>query len=447
MFESRVHARCRPSVATKLAAIAGALGAAAGAIASPPTFRGGEVPFAWPLAQTLAQAPAPVYASQFGSALAASADLVVVGAPHDLVAGIDAGAAYVYRRSNGSWQLETVLSSASPQHGGLFGFAVSVAATPDREVIAVGEPFRDDGANLDAGSLTVYERSGGTWQERSTMSGGSDYVALGYSVATDGTALLAGAPYSNAFYGATATLRRDDAGPSWAFDHESRPDPADEMAGYYGLSVAVAGPHGLTGAMAATLAGDSVGAAEISNLFADGPLTQRIVLHAPLPAEADEFGRSVAASGTLFAVGASSADESAQVANSGAVFVYRLEGQAAVFEKRHAARYPQQNAYFGWSVSFAGNRLAVGEPQRRTVLVTEYPFAGTVSVFSRSPLFGLWNREATLYNLAANERMGTAVAAAGALVIAGVPQRGSGAAQVHRRDAIFVDGFEDTAPE
>ena len=49
----------------------------------------------------------------------------------------------------------------------------------------------------------------------------------------------------------------------------------------------------------------------------------------------------------------------------------------------------------------------------------------------------------------ANERMGAAVAIDGAYVTAGFPGRGNGAGavQIHRRDAIFHDGFDDTAPE
>jgi hypothetical protein len=414
---------------------------AAGPLVEP---HGGEVSFSWPLVQVLAQDPSPVEASRFGEAVDMSGDLLVVGAPQRVVDGFtDAGAAYVYRRLGGTWQLETILTAGDPQTSTFFGYSVSVADAPEREVVVVSEPSRDDGADPDAGRVTIHERVGGSWQDVAQISGGGDYRRLGHSIDTDGASVLIGAPYTNAFHGATVILRRDASGPTWVFDHEIRPDPADEVAGYYGFSVAIAGPYALTGAANA----QSVGAAEISNLFTDGPLQQRVVLHAPSPGVLDGFGWSVAASGTVFMVGAPSADESAQIQNSGAVFAYRLDGQVATFEKRLAARYPQQNAYFGTSVAFTGARLAVGEPQRRTLLVVEYPLAGSVSVFSRSAQFGLWNRETTLYNLASNERMGTAVAAAGARVVAGVPQRGSGAAQIHLRDAIFADGFQDGAPE
>lgn len=431
--------------------------AAAVACTMPVSTRAADVPleadgnygYYWPLLQTLAQDPPPAQYSHFGNALDTGGDLLVVGAPDASIDELHAGAAYVYRRAGAQWELETALVSEPQQPFSGFGAAVAVADLPGREVVAVGEPNYTDGSNTAAGRVIVYERIGATWQAVSQMSGGAAYTWLGLAVDTDGGSLLAGAPATNAFHGATVVLRRDEAASSWVFDHQTRPAPSDEMAGYYGFSVAINGEYAFTGAYAARFGGQSVGAAEIANLFADGPLTQRIVLRAPSPVAADAFGMSVAASGDVFAVGAPLVDESAQAQDSGAVFAWRLDGQAATFEARRSAPVPQENAHFGHALAFAGDRLAAGEPQRRTILVGDFPFAGAVHVFARSPQFGFWASEATLYNFAANERMGAAVAIDGAYVTAGFPGRGNGAGavQIHRRDAIFHDGFDDTAPE
>lgn len=431
-----------------VAALACALPACARA-ADAPLEADGNYGYYWPLLQTLAQDPPPAQYSHFGNALDTSGELLVVGAPDASIDELHAGAAYVYRRAGAQWELETVLAPEPQQSFSGFGVSVAVVDLPGREVVAVGEPNYNDGSNTAAGRVTVYERIGATWQAVSQMSGGATYTWLGLAVDTDGDSVLAGAPATNAFYGATVVLRRDEAASSWVFDHDTRPDPSDEMAGYYGFSVAINGEYAFTGAYAARLGGESVGAAEIANLFADGPLSQRIVLRAPSPAPADAFGMSVATSGEVFAVGAPLVDESAQVQNSGAVFAYRLDGQTATFEARRSAPVPQENAYFGHAVAFAGDRLAAGEPQRRTVLVGDFPFAGAVHVYVRSPQFGFWTSEASLYNFAANERMGAAVAIDGVHVAAGFPGRGNGvgAVQIHRRDAIFHDGFDDTAPE
>lgn len=431
-----------------VAALACAMPACARA-ADAPLEADGNYGYYWPLLQTLAQDPPPAQYSHFGNALDTSGDLLVVGAPDASIDELHAGAAYVYRRAGAQWQLETVLVPEPQQTSSGFGIAVGVADLPGREVIAVGEPNYNDGANTAAGRVIVYERVGDTWQAVSQMAGGADYVWLGLAIDTDGDSVLAGAPATDAFHGATVVLRRDEAASTWVFDHDTRPGPSDEMAGYYGFSVAINGEYAFTGAYAARLGGENVGAAEIANLFADGPLSQRIVLHAPSPAAADAFGMSVAASGEVFAVGAPLVDESAQVQNSGAVFAYRLDGQTAAFEARRSAPVPQENAHFGHAVAFGGDRLAAGEPQRRTALVGDFPFAGAVYVFARSPQFGFWTSEATLYNFASNERMGAAVAIDGVHVTAGFPGRGNGvgAVQIHRRDAIFRDGFDDTAPE
>jgi len=400
----------------------------------------------WLFVETLEEDPVPAFGSQFGSAVDIDEDVLVIGAPHFPVDGIDAGAAHVYRLVDGSWQLEATLTSTAPQHGANFGFSVSVAVTPEREVIVVGESARDDGADVDIGKIWIYERDGSTWVNIASFSNGAS-MWLGYAVDTDGTNVLAGAPATNAFFGATFTYRRDDATGTWAFDHDTRPAGGDEMAGYYGISVALNGDLALTGAMAARVANVAVGAAEISNVLADGPLDERIVLHAQEPAPGDEFGRSVAASGSTFVVGAPSAEESASVPNSGAAYVFRRSNGQLHLDERLDSILPQENARFGMSVAASGDLVVVGEPARDVFLLgSEFLGAGAISVYARDA-WGIWDQETAFYNLGVNEGFGEAVAIDGTRAIGGMPRHGAGAAWYVERDTVFVDGFQDTAPE
>ena len=401
----------------------------------------------WVWLQTLAEDPEPALASQFGAVVAVDGDLLVIGAPHFEVEGIDAGAANVYRLIDGSWMLEETLTSDDPQHGALFGWSVDVARTSQREVVVVGESGRDDGASVDAGAVTVYEREGGAWHAVAEATGSDDYIRFGYAVGTDGTSLLIGAPFTNGFLGAAIMLRRDASSGSWVFDHDVRPAAGDEMAGYYGIAVALNGDLALIGAMAAHVAGVGVGAAEISNAFAGGPLLQRIVMHAQEPAAGDEFGRAVAAAGDLFAVGAPGADALPNHPNAGAVYVFKMGEDTVHLDAHLASAVPQQNAAFGGSVALSGDTLVVGEPKRTVFLLgTEYVSAGAISLFGRDD-FGIWDLETPFYNVGVNEGFGEAVAIDGARAIGGMPRHGSGAAWYVLRDTIFVDGFEDTAPE
>jgi FG-GAP repeat protein len=401
----------------------------------------------WFWMQTIAEDPEPALASQFGGAVAVDGDLLVIGAPFCEVDGLQAGAAYVYRLVDSGWALEATLTSADPQHAALFGWSVGVAVASQREVIVVGESGRDVGSSIDAGAVTIYERDGGVWHSVGGANGGDDYTGFGYAVDTDGTSLLVGAPSTNAFRGAAIMLRRDASSGSWTFDHDTRPAAGDEMAGYYGISVALNGDLALTGAMTARLAGEGVGAAEIANAFAGGPLSARIVLHAQEPVAGDEFGRAVAASGRLFAVGAPGADESPSNTNTGAVYVFVLAEDTAHLDARLASALPQENATFGASVALSGDTLIAGEPKRTVFLFgSEFVSAGAISLFGRSD-FGVWDLEMPFYNLGVNEGFGEAVAIDGARAIGGMPRHGSGATWYVERDTVFVDGFEDTAPE
>jgi hypothetical protein len=401
----------------------------------------------WLWLQTLEQDPAPAFSSQFGTGVAIDGDLLVVGAPHLIVDGIDAGAAYVYRLVDGTWTLETTLTPDDPQHGGEFGGSVGVAVSAQREVIVVGESGRDDGASIDAGAVTIYEHEGADWHAVAQTTGGDQFVRLGYSVDTDGADVLVGAPATNGFRGATIMLRRDGSTGAWIVDHDTRPGAGDELAGYYGISVALNGDLTLTGAMVARVGGEGVGAAEIANAFADGPLPERIVLHAQEPAAADEFGRSVAADGPLFVVGAPGRDASASAPNSGSVYVFRRSESGLHLDELLASTFPQENAAFGSSVAVFGDAVVVGKPKRTVFLLgSEFAQAGAISLFGRSD-YGIWELETPFYNLGTNEAFGEAVAIDGTRAIAAMPRHGSGAAWYVQRDTIFVDGFQDTAPE
>jgi hypothetical protein len=400
----------------------------------------------WLLRDTLAEDPVPVFGSQFGSAIDIDGDVLVIGAPHFPVDNVDAGAAHVYRFIDGSWELEATLTSTVPQHGASFGFSVSVAVTPEREVLVVGESMRDDGADVDIGAVWIYEREGGVWVNVAMLTDDNS-TWLGYAVDTDGTNLLVGAPATNAFFGATLLYHRDETTGTWAFDHDTRPADGDEMAGYYGISVALNGDLALTGAMAARVDNVAVGAAEISNLFEDGPLDERIVLHAQEPAPGDEFGRSVAASGPSFVVGAPGAEESSNTPNSGTVYVFRRSDDQLHVDERLVSILPQENARFGASVAVSDDLVVVGEPRRTVFLLgSEFPGAGAISLYARDG-WGIWDQETAFYNLGDNEGFGEAVAIDQVRAFGGMPRHGAGAACYMERDTVFVDGFQDTAPE
>jgi hypothetical protein len=79
-------------------------------------------------------------------------------------------------------------------------------------------------------------------------------------------------------------------------------------------------------------------------------------------------------------------------------------------------------------------------------LGSEFVSAGAIALFGRSD-YGFWHFETAFYNLGVNEGFGEAVDTDGVRAIGGMPRHGAGAAWYVQRDTIFVDGFQDTAPE
>ncbi len=130
----------------------------------------------------------------FGQSVALSGDAVIVGAPHHTVSKTWQGAAYIYTRSGTTWTQQKKLTALDAQMNDKFGSSVAISG----DIAVVGSPLDDKGTLLvDAGSISVYQRSGTTWdliqKEFAFPSKADD--RFGFSVAIDGKLMVVGAPY------------------------------------------------------------------------------------------------------------------------------------------------------------------------------------------------------------------------------------------------------------
>src|SRR6185295_18016758 len=121
-----------------------------------------------------------------------SGDWVAVGAPHHTVGSFaNAGAAYVYSRTGGTWPLYSEITDSSGSAG------------------------------ANQGAVALHRNFIGSWP-RETLFTASDAAAgdtLGDSVALDGTTMVAGAPLEEATTGATnrgAAYVAVRSGSTWA---------------------------------------------------------------------------------------------------------------------------------------------------------------------------------------------------------------------------------------
>ncbi|HEX6885729.1 MAG TPA: hypothetical protein VF530_20315 [Planctomycetota bacterium] len=366
--------------------------------------------------QVLAAPGAPP-ATAFGSKLAHDADVAVIGAPDDADLGFRAGAAYVYGRDPLlGWTLARKLTATDGAAEDLFGYALAV----DGATVLVGA-FTKNGATPGEGAVYVFARDQGgpdAWGQRAKLvspaPGERDY--FGYSLAVDGDTLAIGSPRQDA-PGSVYLYARDALAPSgWTLTHELQ--SADPATGFsFGYALAFEGDTlVVTGSRTAGFSTSY--ALHVRERDAGGPdqwgETQRI--ERPRGNENDFFGFRIALSGGTLAVPSweyvldrerfgvvylyergASGFEHVALANTGLVqmppqaldvegdwlavgTIYEPSGPlhdvgAVVLFHRDAGgggqwgevaalqpAQPRDDAYFGFAVDLAGERLLAGAP-------------------------------------------------------------------------------------
>jgi hypothetical protein len=132
----------------------------------------------------------------FGNSVAISGTTALVGAFN--INGANAGAAYVFTDSSGTWIQTQKLTPSDGQRGDWFGFAVALNDT----TAAIGASQALVNGHLDQGAVYVFDNSGGTWTQtqKLTATDGTEFDLLGWNVAINGNAILAGATGANAAY-------------------------------------------------------------------------------------------------------------------------------------------------------------------------------------------------------------------------------------------------------
>ncbi len=141
----------------------------------------------------------------FSVALSSDGSTVVAGAPDATVnSNSQQGAAYVFVKPGGGWSSSTQTAKLTASDGAASDtFGYSVAASSNGSTIAVGAPNATIGGNASQGAAYVFVKPGGGWSSSTetaklTASDGAAGDHLGYSVtvASDGSEVVAGAPYA-----------------------------------------------------------------------------------------------------------------------------------------------------------------------------------------------------------------------------------------------------------
>lgn len=172
----------------------------------------------------------------FGSAVAISGNMALIGAPLDSTLASLAGAVYVFTFDGTTWTQQAKLFASDPATSALFGGALAVSG----DTALIGAYFSGNG------SAYVFKFDGTAWSEQAKLTaadgGTSDF--FGSSVALSENRALVGA-YSNGLGGAAYVFSFD--GTTWS--QEAKLTGLDTREDdQFGYAVALSGDLALIGA-------------------------------------------------------------------------------------------------------------------------------------------------------------------------------------------------------
>ena len=293
----------------------------------------------------------------FAWTVSISGDVAIMGAHgNDNARGQNAGAAYIYRRMNGTWTLEAKLTASDGAAEDQFGWDVWISG----DTAMVGAVLDDVGTQADAGSAYVFTRESGTWRQQAKLSAPTPLAngQFGRGVSVSGNSVAVGAAgyqnpngedrayvftRSNDVWSLQATLQAPDA---TGVDH-------------FGLNIAISGDTLIVGSERHDV--DGMGDAGASYIFVrnGSNWTLQTKLTASDAAQGDRFGFCAELVGDYAVVGAIFGTTEPGVRN-GKVYVYKRTGttwdEIAILQARVGSSQDQ----FGNTVAIQDDLIIVG---------------------------------------------------------------------------------------
>jgi len=345
-------------------------------------------------------------------ALNNTGDYALIGANSDDDKGTDSGSAYVFVRSGGVWTQQQKLYASDAAAGDNFG--VSVGLNSDATIALIGAHTDNDTAT-GSGSVYYFTRSGTTWTQVSKLhasdAAAGDNFGHGLAINSTGEHALIGALADDdtvADSGSVYYFTR--SGNVWtqiAKLHASDAANGDSFGATMALNAD--GTIGLIGAYA-----DDDTATDSGSVYhftrSGTTWTQTGKIHAPDPAAADQFGRSVAmnTAGDLAFIGAQWDDDKAT--DSGSIYVFNLINGAWVYVDKLLSPDGVASDTFGRSCSLTGDgTIAIIGANAKDLTYTDQ---GAVYFYRLPPFIWPNAEKGKIYasDFAANDAFGTSVA-------------------------------------
>jgi LPXTG-site transpeptidase (sortase) family protein len=299
----------------------------------------------------------------FGTSVAIDRDTVVIGAPgHDITDEKDAGAVYIFVHTGDGWIQQAKITADDPHTEDNFGCSVAI----EGNTVVIGADGKDQGFLIDAGAAYIFIRNQGTWKQQAKLTTARpkmwDY--FGTSVAIYGHRAVIGATQANLMgelgTGAAYVFVRN--GKSWNLEATLSPDdgrPGD----FFGHSVGIFDDTIVVGALLSDPYIENNRLINAGSVYVfslnRGAWKQQAKL-IPLDAQSfDHFGQSVFIRGKYLLIGANHKSIDEQF-GAGAAYLYFLKGNKWEYKSEIVADQPQKDDYFGQSVALYEDYLAIG---------------------------------------------------------------------------------------
>ncbi len=234
---------------------------------------------------------------QFGGAVAIDGDTILAGATGVDGAGSDRGQAYIFKRVWGNWSETQKLTASDAEDSDYFGSAVAISGN----VALIGAPWRD-GAGVNRGGAYVFTFGGAAWAEAKILNGSdaADSNFLGFSVALNAAgSALAGAPSTGGKPENSAAYLFTFNGATWTetkkFNDASSPKPFS-----MGRSVALGDSTAVVTSFGGATTGGKVKVFTFDGVNWSAPQT----IVSPDQPDEDSFGGAVALAGDNLLIGA-----------------------------------------------------------------------------------------------------------------------------------------------
>ena len=292
---------------------------------------------------------------RFGSSVAISGDVLIVGAELDDNLGNNSGTAYIFRNGPDGWIVEQELVAFDGAAGDFFGVAVWI----DGDVAIVGA-VGDDDNDVGPGSAYIYRFDGKAWvEEQKLLPSPPGSNQFGAFVSISGDAAIVGAYWDgdNGFQSGAAYIYRYDANSKVWLQETKLHDPNGASQDNFGWSVAINGDVVIVGARGDDDNGDNAGSAFIYRLSGKVWL-QQAMLVASDGNSADRFGYSVDVSGDMAICGAWNGD--GNETDSGSAYIFQFVGTDWIEQAKLQASDGSDNDQFGFWSSIDNTWAIVG---------------------------------------------------------------------------------------